>query len=172
MAWRSGRVVSLCQLWRRASLMHRSGRLSPTRASTRPAFATAGADPPRLSTGGAFTNEYPASNVSCHRRGTVNETSGSRHRLANPRNDSLSQTATLELAFTLAIRTTLAPNSLRTVLLAIRNAFRRAMSLRDFHPQTNTIHQGCPHKVNRPAHPFAQLVVRDTSSKAPRFRSS
>jgi hypothetical protein len=34
------------------------------------------------STGRAFTNECPASDVPCHRPGTTNETSGSRHQLA------------------------------------------------------------------------------------------
>jgi hypothetical protein len=35
------------------------------------------------STGGAFTNIYPASDVLCHRMGTVSETSGSHYPLAN-----------------------------------------------------------------------------------------
>lgn len=38
---------------------------------------------PRVSsTGGAFTNTYPASDVLCHRMGTVSETSGSHYPLA------------------------------------------------------------------------------------------
>lgn len=41
--------------------------------------------PRASSAGGAFTIECPASNVLCHRQGTVCETSGFRHRLARLR---------------------------------------------------------------------------------------
>jgi len=83
LVWRSSRVVSLCQLRRRASLTYRSCRLSPAGASTWSALSRPRVLTPRVSsTGGAFTNECPASDVSRHRAGTTGETSGSRYQLA------------------------------------------------------------------------------------------
>lgn len=43
------------------------------------------------STGGALTNSYPASDVLCHRMGTVSETSGSHYPLARFGRHSLAQ---------------------------------------------------------------------------------
>ena len=57
---------------------------------------------PRVSsTGGAFTNAYPASDVLCHRMGTVSKTSGSHYPLARPGRHSLAR---------VLFRTSLAPH--------------------------------------------------------------
>ena len=92
--------------------------------------------PRASSAGGAFTIECPASNVLCHRQGTVCETSGFRHRLARLRQPpALANSCFIpNLALTLSIRTALAPNGLKTALLTIQNVFRRINELLEFYP--------------------------------------
>lgn len=87
LAWRSRRVVSPHELWRRVLSVHRPSvvcRLSPTGTSAwLPFDNTTDADPPRFFNWKSLhLTNYPASDVLCRRTDTVGGTSGSRHRLA------------------------------------------------------------------------------------------
>ena len=136
---------------------------------------------PRASAaGGAFTNECPAIDVLCHRQGTVNETSGFRHRLARLGQSPLSRmTVDPKPALTSAIRIVLAPNGLRTVLLTIQNAFRRVDELVEFYPMSRCYLPGCPREVTNTAYPFTRHLARYSCffsatprQRAPRLLSS
>jgi len=69
-----------------------------------------------------------------------------------------------------AIRTALASIGLESMLLAIQNAFRRAVLLRrNFAAR---IPRSVIHSKLGSAHPFARLALRDAPSRVPRFRAS
>lgn len=128
--------------------------------------------PLALSAGGAFTIECPASDVLCHRQGTVNETSGFRHRLFDSGSCPLSRTVVFpKPTLTLSIRIALAPNGLRTAPHTIQNVFRRISELREFYPASRCYQPGCPREASNTAYPFVRHfpscdgILRDPSSK-------
>lgn len=123
------------------------------------------------STGGAFTNEYPASDVLCHRRGTVSETSGSRYPLA--RSDCLS----LARAH---LRSCIDPHGQNR---ARAERFRNSTAHDPEHlpsyqdrarcyPHARHHPLGCPREAGDVAYPFTRPLCRDAPSRAPRSRSS
>jgi hypothetical protein len=113
--------------------------------------------PRALSAGGAFIIECPALDVLCHRMGTVYETSGFRRRLADSGNLPLSRAIVgPKPALTPAVRTALAPNGLKTVLLTIQNVFRRISELIEFYPASRCYRPGCPREASNTAYPFAR----------------
>lgn len=129
LAWRSRRVVSPHELWRRVLSMHRPSvvcRLSPTGTSAwLPSDNTTDADPSRFFNWKSLhLTNYPASDVLCHRTDTVGGTSGSRHRLLDPefRPATFVNVTHSEACLTRTIRTPLVPNGLRTTLLTVQNA--------------------------------------------------
>jgi hypothetical protein len=129
LAWRSRRVVSPHELWRRVLSMHRPSvvcRLSPTGTSAwLPFDNTTDADPPRFFNWKSLhLTNYPASDVLCRRTDTVGGTSGSRHRLTKVSNFArhFRERTHSETRLTRTIRTPLVPNGLRTTLLTVQNA--------------------------------------------------
>jgi hypothetical protein len=117
--------------------------------------------PRASSAGGAFTIECPAIDVLCHPKGTVCETSGFRHRLADSGSPPLSRmTVCPKPALTPEIRTALAPKGLRTVLLTIQNVFRRISELAEFYPVSRCYPPGCPHEASNTAYPFTRHLPR------------
>lgn len=127
---------------------------------------------PRVSsTGGAFTNVYPASGVLCHRMGTVGKTSGSHHPLANSDRHSLAR---------VHLRSCIDPcDQDRACAERFRNSATHDPEhlpsyLRHvkFYPHAHYHPLGCPREAGDTAYPFARPLCRDTPSRAPRFRSS
>lgn len=113
------------------------------------------------SAGGAFTIECPAIDVLCHPLGTVCETPGFRNRLARLGRPPLSRmTVGPKPALTPEVRTALAPNGLRTALLAIQNIFRRICELAEFYPVSRCCPPGCPREASNTAYPFARHLPR------------
>jgi len=113
------------------------------------------------SAGRAFTIECPASDVLCHRKGTVYETSGFRLRLTDSGKLPLSRmNVNPEPVLTPAVRTALAPNVLRTMLLTIQNAFRRISELIEFYSASRCYRPGCPREASNTAYPFARHFPR------------
>lgn len=123
------------------------------------------------STGGAFTNVYPASDVLCHRMGTVSETSGSHYPLANSGCHSLARAhlrscidpcdQSRACAERFKNSATHDPEHLPSYLRHVK-----------FYPHVHYHLLGCPREAGDTAYPFARPLCRDTPSRAPRFRSS
>lgn len=63
-------------------------------------------------------------------------------------------------ALTSEVRTALAPNGLRTVLLTTQNAFRRISELARFYPVSRCCAPGCPLEASNTAYPFARHFPR------------
>jgi len=63
-------------------------------------------------------------------------------------------------ALTSEVRTALAPNGLRTMLLTIQNVFRRISELARFYPVSRCCPPGCPREASNTAYPFAQHLTR------------
>lgn len=127
---------------------------------------------PRVSsTGGAFTNVYPASDVLCHHMGTVSKTSGSHYPLANSGCHSLARAhfrscidpCDQDRAHTERFKNSAAhdPEHLPSYLERTK-----------FYPRARHHPLGCPREVGDAAYPFALPLCRDAPSRAPRFRSS
>lgn len=133
--------------------------------------AATDADPPPLSSGGAFTNFYPASGVLCRRKGTVSETSGSHYPLAD--------SDRLPLARAL-FRSRIDPHGQNRAGAELfrDDAPRDPEHLPSyprrtkFYPRAQHHPLGCPREAGDVAYPFARPLCRDTPSRAPRFRSS
>lgn len=127
---------------------------------------------PRVSsTGGAFTNVYPASGVLCRRPGTVSETSGSHYPLADSERHSLARAL---------FRSRIDPCGQNR---ACAERFRHDAThdpehlpsypqRTRFYPRARHHPLGCPREAGDTAYPFARPLYRDTPSRAPRFRSS
>lgn len=123
------------------------------------------------STGGAFTNVYPASGVLCRRPGTVSETSGSHYPLANSERHSLARALfrscidpcdqNRACAERFKNSATHDPEHLPSYLRRVK-----------FYPHTRHHPLGCPREAGDTAYPFARPLCRDAPSRAPRFRSS
>ncbi len=148
----------------RSTFAHRS--LGMTRV-----VAVTDADPPRLSTGRAFTNTYSASDVLCHRMGTVSETSGSHCPLANSGRHSLARAL---------FRGCIDPHGQNRARAerfkndATRDPEHLSSYLQrtKFYPRARYHPLGCPREAGDAAYPFARPLCRDAPSRAPRFRSS
>jgi hypothetical protein len=127
---------------------------------------------PRVSsTGGAFTNVYPASGVLCRRLGTVSETSGSRYPLADSDCHSLARAH---------FRSRIDPGGQNR---ACAERFRNSAAhdpehlpsyheRSRFYPFARYHPLGCPREAGDTAYPFAHPLCRDAPSRAPRFRAS
>jgi hypothetical protein len=63
-------------------------------------------------------------------------------------------------ALTSKVRTALAPNGLRTVLLTIQNNFRRISELNECYLASRCYRPGCPREASNTAYPFARHVPR------------
>lgn len=117
--------------------------------------------PRASSAGGAFTIECPASNVLCHRQGTVCETSGFRHRLARLRQppalaDSCFSQACVDpvdqnRAGAEWFKNSTAHDSER---LSSYQRARRVLSREPMLPP------GCPREASNTAYPFARHLPR------------
>lgn len=127
---------------------------------------------PRVSsTGGAFTNVYPASDVLCHRPGTVSETSGSHYPLASSERHSLARTLSrscIDPCDQNRARAERFKNDATHDPEHLPSYLRRAR----FYPHTRYHPLGCPREAGDAAYPFARPLCRDAPSRAPRFRSS
>lgn len=63
-------------------------------------------------------------------------------------------------ALTSKVRTALAPNGLRTMLLTIQNVFSRISELSKFYPVSRCHLPGCPREASNTAYPFARHLPR------------
>lgn len=127
---------------------------------------------PRVSsTGGAFTNVYPASGVLCRHPGTVSETSGSHYPLANSDRHSLARAL---------FRSCIDPGGQNRAYAErfMNDATHDPEHLPSyprrskFYPRARHHPLGCPREAGDTAYPFTRPLCRDTPSRAPRFRSS
>lgn len=123
------------------------------------------------STGGAFTNVYPASDVLCHRPGTVSETSGSHYPLANFDRHSLARAlfrSCIDPCDQNRAHAERFKNSAAHDPEHLPSYQRRAR----FYPFARYHPLGCPREAGDTAYPFTRPLCRDAPSRAPRFRSS
>lgn len=86
--------------------------------------------------------------------------------------DHLRNRSTPGTAFTLTIRTALAPNGLRTALLTIQNIFRRTWTREGFLRESKLFTRLSTRGEGSFAYPFALLIIRDIASTMPRLWSS
>lgn len=127
---------------------------------------------PRVSsTGGAFTNVYPASGVLCHRLGTVSETSGSRHPLANSDRHSLAR-ALLRSCIDPCGQNRARAERFRNDSAHDPEHLPSYLQRAKFYPRARYHPLGCPREAGDTAYPFAHPLCRDAPSRAPRFRLS
>lgn len=123
------------------------------------------------STGGAFTNICPASDVLCHPMGTDSETSGSHYPLADSGSHSLARAP---------LRSRIDPRGQnRAVAERFKNDSIHDPEHLSSYPQRTSCYPrarhhplGCPREVGDAAYPFALPLCRDAPSRAPRSRSS
>jgi hypothetical protein len=123
------------------------------------------------STGGAFTNVYPASDVLCRRLGTVSETSGSHYPLANSDCHSLARAR---------FRSCIDPcGQNRACAERFKNSAAHDpehlpsyQGRARFYPCARYHPLGCPREAGDTAYPFTLPLCRDAPSRAPRSRSS
>jgi len=123
--------------------------------------------PRASSAGGAFTIECPASDVLCHLKGTVNETSGFRYRLARPRQPpALANSCWSQIGIDPCGQNRAGAERFKNSAAHDPERLPSYQRPQGFYPASRCCQPGCPREASNTAYPFARLfILRDPSSK-------